>query len=194
MSASPLLLALLPLTQCPIASALECRVGWTHDACEAARVGDAHGRQPGLHWHRLPQDHARVRIACLAHSLRTHLPSPLPPSLAFPNVRVLAVARGCGIDESALPASNVDDIFQLTYSQAPSILKPGQEPNLTKDFKPSLLVDLEANRGMELSPIIENVVRKGEKHGIDTPRLELILAALRPSLMKTVRAKKSGPA
>lgn len=121
------------------------------------------------------------------------LPS-APFTCLFPNVRVLAVARGCGIDESALPASNVDDIFQLTYSQAPSILKPGQEPNLTKDFKPSLLVDLEANRGMELSPIIENVVRKGEKHGIDTPRLELILAALRPSLMKTVRAKKSGPA
>lgn len=62
--------------------------------------------------------------------------------------------------------------------------------NLEKDFKPSLLIDLEAKRGMELSPIIGNVVKKAREHNVETPRLDMILAALRPSLMQVVRAKK----
>ncbi|UZJ51299.1 hypothetical protein CBS101457_000619 [Exobasidium rhododendri] len=106
-------------------------------------------------------------------------------------LEVLYTARACGINEDALPSSTVDEIFDLTYSQAPSILAHGTtETNLKRSFKPSLLVDLEANRGMELSPIIENVVKRARLHQIDTPRLELILAALRPSLMNVVRKKK----
>jgi 2-dehydropantoate 2-reductase len=105
---------------------------------------------------------------------------------------VLYVARGCGVTEDAFPAYDVDDVFHLTYSQAPSQLAPGSPANLTVDFKPSLLVDLEAKRGMELSPIIENVVKKARLHNVDTPRLDLILAALRPSLLNNVKPKRAG--
>jgi 2-dehydropantoate 2-reductase len=105
-------------------------------------------------------------------------------------VRVIYTARACGYSEKVLPSSSIDEVFNLTYSQAPSILPKGTPPNLGADFKPSLLVDLEANRGMELSPIIENVVKKARLHNVETPRLEIILAALRPSLMKVVKAKQ----
>jgi 2-dehydropantoate 2-reductase len=104
-------------------------------------------------------------------------------------LEVVSTARACGYDEKALPASSIDQVFNLTYSQAPSILPKDTKPNLGKDFKPSLLIDLEANRGMELTPIVGNVVKKAKLHNVDTPRLEIILAALRPSLMNVVKAK-----
>ena len=78
----------------------------------------------------------------------------------------------------------------MTYSQAPKNISPNSKPNLAHDFKPSLLVDLEANRGMELSPIIGNVVKKAREHRVETPRLDLILAALRPSLMNVVKGQQ----
>ena len=102
---------------------------------------------------------------------------------------VVNTARACGYDEKALPSSSIDQVFNLTYSQAPSILPKDAKPNLGKDFKPSLLIDLEAKRGMELTPIIGNVVKLAKQHNVDTPRLEMIYAALRPSLMNVVKAK-----
>lgn len=43
---------------------------------------------------------------------------------------------------------------------------------------------------MELSPIIGNVLRKAQQHNIDTPRLDIIHAALHPSLIQAVQAAK----
>lgn len=43
---------------------------------------------------------------------------------------------------------------------------------------------------MELSPIIGNVIRKARLHNVDTPRLEVIFAALHPSLIQAVQAAR----
>lgn len=61
-------------------------------------------------------------------------------------LEIMYVARACGYNEDVLPASAIDSVFNLTYSQAPSILPAGQVPNLTSDFKPSILVRFGANR------------------------------------------------
>lgn len=37
-------------------------------------------------------------------------------------------------------------------------------------FKPSMLVDLEAGRPMEVEPIVGSVVRAGRRHDVRTPR------------------------
>lgn len=103
-------------------------------------------------------------------------------------LEVLSVARACGYGEEQFPSDSVDKVFELTHSQAPSLLKPGQPANLKADFKPSLLVDLEANRPFELSPIIGNVISKAHANNVDVPRLELIYAALHPSLMQAIKA------
>ncbi|CAO1621593.1 unnamed protein product [Parajaminaea phylloscopi] len=108
----------------------------------------------------------------------------LPGNLPFtlPVVRrimleVLAVARSCGIDEDALPASKVDDSIDITFSS-----RPGNcSRRLAKGFKPSILLDLEAGRPMELQAIIGNCVRLARQNGVDTPRLDMILAALAPN-------------
>lgn len=103
-------------------------------------------------------------------------------------LEILHVARACGYGEDQFPSRSVDDVFNLTYSQAPSLRSADQNANLKDDFKPSLLVDLEANRPFELSPIIGNVITKARANKVDVPRLELIYAALHPSLMQAIKA------
>lgn len=108
--------------------------------------------------------------------------SPVNIAYTIPVVRrimleVLAVARSCGIGEDVLPASSVDQSFELTYSS-----RPGQETNnLTSRFKPSILVDLEAGRPMELQAIFGKCVQLARRNGVDTPRLDMIIAALAPN-------------
>lgn len=43
------------------------------------------------------------------------------------------------------------------------------------DFKPSMLVDLEAGRPMEVEGIIGNVVKKARELNINVPRYEFVL-------------------
>ena len=46
-------------------------------------------------------------------------------------------------------------------------------------FKPSMLVDLEAGRPMEIEPIIGGIIRKAQTFSTSVPRLEMIYAALK---------------
>ena len=48
------------------------------------------------------------------------------------------------------------------------------------DAKPSMMVDLEAGRRIELDTLIGAVVRFGKKHGLDTPYNYAIYSALKP--------------
>jgi 2-dehydropantoate 2-reductase len=48
------------------------------------------------------------------------------------------------------------------------------------DAKPSMMVDLEAGRRIELGTLIGSVVRFGKKHGVDTPYNYAIYSALKP--------------
>ncbi|SNX81595.1 uncharacterized protein MEPE_00300 [Melanopsichium pennsylvanicum] len=103
-------------------------------------------------------------------------------------LEIVYVARSCGLGEQRFPISSVDDAITITLSTSsvPSVNDPTKGGNLAGDFKPSILLDLENGRPMELEPIIGNVVRKAREKGVDTPRLDLILAALKPCQMIAV--------
>ncbi|SPO19943.1 uncharacterized protein UTRI_00334_B [Ustilago trichophora] len=104
-------------------------------------------------------------------------------------LEIVYVARACGLGESRFPIASVDNAITITLatSSIPSVNDPTKGGNLAGDFKPSILLDLENGRPMELEPIIGNLVRKARENGVETPRLDLILAALKPSQVKAVQ-------
>jgi 2-dehydropantoate 2-reductase len=73
------------------------------------------------------------------------------------------VARGSGIGESLLPWSATQDTLELTE-------KNYGEGSNGPPFKPSMLVDLEAGRPIEIEGIIGEVVRQGKEVNVPTPR------------------------
>jgi 2-dehydropantoate 2-reductase len=78
------------------------------------------------------------------------------------------VARAEGVSPSDLPDKNVDEIFanalQFYGPQLP-------QPSL---FKPSMLVDLEHSRPIEVEAIIGGIVRKARDLAVETPRCVLL--------------------
>ncbi|KAK0551525.1 hypothetical protein OC846_003240 [Tilletia horrida] len=135
-------------------------------------------------------------------------------------LEILYVARACGISEDVFPASSVDDALQVTLdmrsvpqsAQQSAALKasgekaisgssdsaptttttvPKPKHTMSPDFKPSILLDLENGRPMELLPIIGNVIELARMHLVDTPRLDLFMAALRPAQVQAIEAARA---
>jgi 2-dehydropantoate 2-reductase len=105
-------------------------------------------------------------VCCLARQ-------PIGPVLATPETRQLyvdalsevrAVAQAEGV---VLPPDIVERTLHLTESFAPGT-------------KPSLLVDLEAGRRLELEAMSGTVVRYGRNAGVPTPVHRVVVAALKP--------------
>ena len=63
-------------------------------------------------------------------------------------------------------------------------------PNFRRDFNPSILIDFELQRPMELEPIFGNIIRRARQVGVDTPRLDLIVTSIKPSQLEYVRRSK----
>ncbi|TKY90514.1 hypothetical protein EX895_000512 [Sporisorium graminicola] len=111
-------------------------------------------------------------------------------------LEIVYVARACGLTEQRFPMSSVDQALDITLSTSPvpAVHDPARGGNLAAVFKPSILLDLENGRPMELEPIIGNIVSKARLHGVDTPRLDLILAALKPNQVAAVERANGGGA
>ena len=102
---------------------------------------------------------------------------------------VIAVARASGFDESRMPASLVDHVLSLTLDQTPARkfnpAHPDAAPSepasnsVQPDFKPSILVYLERQRPMEVDPIFGHLVHRARNVGVETPRLDMIVAVLK---------------
>ncbi|KAN0066072.1 hypothetical protein ACQY0O_000165 [Thecaphora frezii] len=107
-------------------------------------------------------------------------------------LEILHVARACGIGEDRFPAAAVDATFEITASSASVEQFSDVKSNLSNDFKPSILLDLEAGRPMELYPIVGSIVEKARRHDVDTPRLDMILAALWPSQVAAITKARGG--
>ncbi|PWZ02742.1 6-phosphogluconate dehydrogenase C-terminal domain-like protein [Testicularia cyperi] len=105
-------------------------------------------------------------------------------------LEIMYVARSCGIGESRFPAAAIDQAFNITLNTTtiPGVAEPGKGGALAPNFKPSILLDLEYNRPMEMEPIIGNIVAFARKNNVDTPRLDLILAALKPNQLAAIAA------
>jgi len=79
-----------------------------------------------------------------------------------------AVGRAMGFDETELPSSAFDTLDRTR--------KLHQDPNET--FRPSMLIDAEKGRPMELEVVVGHVIKKAKELKVDVPRLELIYGLL----------------
>lgn len=107
-------------------------------------------------------------------------------------LEIIYVARACGLTEQRLPIASVDQALNITLatSDVAGVKDEGIAGKLAADFKPSILLDLENARPMELEVIIGSVVRKAREEGVETPRLDLVLASLKPNQVIAVRAAR----
>lgn len=77
---------------------------------------------------------------------------------------IILVARASGIHTGTFLEDEAASIIQRT--------KP-------IDYKPSMLVDLEANRPIEVEVILGEIVRKAAEVGVPVPRLQVLFASLK---------------
>ncbi|KAI0322501.1 6-phosphogluconate dehydrogenase C-terminal domain-like protein [Amylostereum chailletii] len=109
------------------------------------------------------------------------LPTMLPVVEAV-MAEVVSVARGMGIDASKLPEQSATSVIEGCMNQ----YSDTRSPNPSR-FKPSMLVDLEAGRPMEVEPIVGNVVRAARSCGVAVPRLEMLYAQLKVMQRRLLR-------
>ncbi|WFD01821.1 2-dehydropantoate 2-reductase [Malassezia obtusa] len=115
-------------------------------------------------------------------------------------LELIAIARAHGISEKRLPASTVDHVYNLTMKSTYVKVRTSRDPDhfvetkpgtyLPFDFKPSILVDLERERPMELQTIFGTLLQRAREANVDTPRLDTIVAALMPSQIAFVCKSK----
>ncbi|GAA95427.1 uncharacterized protein L969DRAFT_101548 [Mixia osmundae IAM 14324] len=123
-------------------------------------------------------------------------------------LEVMYVARAMGITERDMPADTIDATIKLTVrnyqikrdpttpgtpgaglgAQDSFKLEEGASPP-NKGFKPSMLLDLEYGRPMELEPIVGAVLDRARSKGVETPRLDLIYSALKISQEAAIRKR-----
>ncbi|THH14306.1 hypothetical protein EW146_g6017 [Bondarzewia mesenterica] len=92
------------------------------------------------------------------------LPATLPVVKAL-MTEIITVARKSGVSESKLPVQKADQVIEDCLNQYSDT-----RTSTPSQFKPSMLVDLEAGRPMEVEPILGGVVKIANKHGVETPR------------------------
>jgi 2-dehydropantoate 2-reductase len=78
-------------------------------------------------------------------------------------LQVVSVARLIGITEELLPSSAIQETVIVAQSQY-------DDPSKGKPFKPSMLVDLESGRPMEVEGIVGGIVRQAKEVGVVVPR------------------------
>ncbi|PWN54229.1 6-phosphogluconate dehydrogenase C-terminal domain-like protein [Violaceomyces palustris] len=122
-------------------------------------------------------------------------------------LEVLHVARSIGLNEDRLPAKSVDDAINITLLQASvgtftdgiyqpydreseSVKQKELSGSLNPTFKPSILIDLESGRPLELVPIFGHIVGLARRNKVDTPRLDMILASLRPYQVEVIQKSR----
>lgn len=92
------------------------------------------------------------------------------PSLTKILQEAVSVARALGYSEQAVPSSLVES----TINDTGNLHRPGKPST----HKPSMLVDMETKRPLEIEVIIGEVVRAGRERGVDMPILETVYALL----------------
>ena len=81
---------------------------------------------------------------------------------------VLAVARASLVPSPAVEEVLADTVVNEIISQE----------NPESVFRPSMLVDLDCGRPMEVEAIVGGVLKRARTHGVPTPKLDLVYAGL----------------
>lgn len=106
------------------------------------------------------------------------------------------VGRALGYGEDVLPLALIDEVTKMTIANwqirkdDTGLAGPGagaledEEEKPADDasrasFKPSILLDLEAGRPMELEAIVGSLLERARVKGVETPRLDTAYAALK---------------
>lgn len=115
-------------------------------------------------------------------------------------LEMLEVVRAAGLGEDRFPASHMDQVLQATLVCSPTQICITKDPkkvldastfaSFRPDFKPSILIDMERQRPMELDALFVHVVQRARRTGVATPRLDMVLASVRPSQLAFIRQQK----
>ncbi|KAF8523351.1 6-phosphogluconate dehydrogenase C-terminal domain-like protein [Hysterangium stoloniferum] len=104
----------------------------------------------------------------------------------------VVIARAIGLD---IPDSAIQYAKESSFKEyAESVAERADPPFTPVHFKPSMLVDLEAGRPMEIEGILGGVLKEGRKAGVVSPRLETayaLLLLLQEPLLEKARRKHS---
>ncbi|CAE6529931.1 unnamed protein product [Rhizoctonia solani] len=92
------------------------------------------------------------------------------PVLTKVLTEAISVARALGYSEHAVPSSLVESTIEDTGG----LHRPGKPST----HKPSMLVDMETRRPLEIEVIIGEVVRLGKEHGVNVSILETVYTLL----------------
>ncbi|CAE7228752.1 unnamed protein product [Rhizoctonia solani] len=92
------------------------------------------------------------------------------PTLKKVLTEAVSVARALGYSEHAVPSS----LIESTIEDTGGLHRPGQPST----HKPSMLVDMETRRPLEIEAIIGEVIRIGKERGVEVPILETIYTLL----------------
>ncbi|KAF8688418.1 6-phosphogluconate dehydrogenase C-terminal domain-like protein, partial [Rhizoctonia solani] len=92
------------------------------------------------------------------------------PTLIKILTEAVSVARALGYSEKAVPSS----LIEGTIEDTAALHRPGE----TSTHKPSMLVDMETRRPLEIEAIIGEVVRVGKERNVDVRTLETIYTLL----------------
>ncbi|KWU46631.1 ApbA-domain-containing protein [Rhodotorula sp. JG-1b] len=130
-------------------------------------------------------------------------PASLPytlPVVRRTMLEVIYVARAWGITEEQLPLKTVDDTITLTIrnyqrkSESPgTAADAAADTEATLNFKPSMLLDVEAGRPAELEPILGSLLDRARAKGVPTPRLDVAYAVLKCHQAQAVEAHAQTP-
>merc|ERR1719487_1544345 len=135
-------------------------------------------------------------------------------------LEVMYIARAWGITEEQLPLKVIDDTIKLTihnYQRKPDVTpssvpgtpmtpstsrdyfnesasgSSGANSDATMNFKPSMLLDVEAGRPAELEPILGSLLDRARAKGVPTPRLDVAYSVLRLNQEMAVQAYAQTP-
>ncbi|OCH90915.1 hypothetical protein OBBRIDRAFT_562509 [Obba rivulosa] len=127
---------------------------------------------------------------------------------SFSTLCTLARVPVCAVLANDSSCAAVASIMREVLSVAHAALPPTQglkevlsdsvvnniieHENHESTFRPSMLVDLDAGRPMEVEAIVGGVLRRARAHGVQTPQLDLIYAAL--NVMQRELIKRRGSA
>jgi len=91
---------------------------------------------------------------------------------------VVRVARAAGVGSDLLSDAAVDATINMT-ADVYGVQDPSGQLPAPPAFKPSMLVDLESGRPMEVETIVGGVVRQARELGVQTPQLDIVYASLK---------------
>ncbi|TFK55378.1 6-phosphogluconate dehydrogenase C-terminal domain-like protein [Heliocybe sulcata] len=133
-----------------------------------------------------------TRGSC-ADMMSAEVLSDMLPVIRGVMAEVISVARKAGVTPTELPDEAAEPIVKNAIHDYSDVhLKSGDNGNgrVPSTFKPSMLVDLEAGRPIEVEPIIGGVIRRARELSVETPRLDLVYAALKVIQQNILKARK----